>query len=108
VLASTVLAPDGAGEIRLREAGDNVEVELEVRGLPEPREDEYYELWFVDDDGRMSGGTFRVGPEGWASVNLTAPAVAQIYPAVGTTREPDDGDPRSSGEKGLGGELQAF
>ena len=44
MLASTVLAPDGAGEIRLREAGENVEIELEVRGLPEPREDEYYEL----------------------------------------------------------------
>ncbi len=72
-----------------------------------PREDEYYELWFVDDDGRMSGGTFQVEPEGWASVNLTAPAVAQTYPAVGTTREPDDGDPRLSREKGLGGELQA-
>jgi len=104
-LASTALA-QGTGEVRLQEVGENVEVELEVRGLPELREDEYYELWFVDDDGRMSGGTFQVRPEGRASVNFTAPAVARTYPTVGITREPDDGDPQSSGKKVLGGELQ--
>jgi hypothetical protein len=34
-----------------------------------------------------------VGPEGRASVNLTAPAVAQTYPAVGITANPTTGIP---------------
>ena len=107
-LASTDLAPGGAGEILLAEAGEeNVRVQLEVRGLPELGEEEYYELWFVGGDEHMSGGTFRAKPEGRTVINLTAPANIRSYPMVGITRESDDGDPRPSGETVLGGKLQS-
>ena len=40
-------------------------------------------------------------------MNLTAPASAEIYPEIEITREPDDGDPRSSGEEVLEGRLRS-
>ena len=105
-LASTDLAPGAAGEILLGDAGEeNVRVELEMWGMPELGEEEYYELWFVEGDERMSGGTFRAKPEGQTIVNLTAPASVRSYPEVGITRESDDGDPLPSGDKVLGGNL---
>ena len=107
-LASTDLAPGAAGEILLAEAGEeNVRVELQVQGLPELEEEEYYELWFAEDDEHMSGGTFRAKPEGRTVIDLTAPANIRSYPVVGITRESDDGDPRPSGDKVLGGNLQS-
>jgi hypothetical protein len=107
-LASTDLAPGAAGEILLAEAGgENVRVELEVRGLPKLGEEEYYELWFVEGDEHMSGGTFRAKPEGRTIIDLTAPSNIRSYPVVGITRESDDGDPRPSGDKVLGGNLQS-
>jgi anti-sigma-K factor RskA len=107
-LASTDLAPGAVGEILLAEAGDeNVRVELQVQGLPKLGKEEYYELWFVEGDEHMSGGTFRAKPEGRTIIDLTAPANIRSYPAVGITRESDDGDPRPSGEQVLGGNLQS-
>jgi hypothetical protein len=41
-------------------------------------------------------------------VNLTAPASAVSYPEIEVTREPDDGDPGSSGEKVLVGDLRSL
>jgi hypothetical protein len=41
-------------------------------------------------------------------VNLTAPANAVSYPVIEVTREPDDGDPGSSGEKVLTGDLRSL
>jgi hypothetical protein len=40
-------------------------------------------------------------------VNLTAPASAKVYPEIEITREPDDGDPGSSGEEVLEGNLRS-
>jgi Anti-sigma-K factor rskA/Putative zinc-finger len=107
-LVSTDLAPGAAGELLLAEAGEeNVRVELEVRGLPELGEEEYYELWFVEDDEHMSGGTFRAQREGRTIIDLTAPANIRSYPEVDITQESDDGDPRPSRDKVLVGNLQS-
>jgi hypothetical protein len=40
-------------------------------------------------------------------VNLSAPASARDYPEIEITREPDDGDPGSSGEEVLEGKLRS-
>jgi hypothetical protein len=45
-LQATDLAPEAGGELRVRQDDPNAQAELEVWGLPQPREDEYYELWF--------------------------------------------------------------
>jgi anti-sigma-K factor RskA len=105
-LAATSLAPDAGGEVQVEEVGENLQVKLEVRGLPKLKEDEYYEMWYYAEDGsRISCGTFRVGPEGRTTVNLTAPATAKRYPEIEVTREPDDGDPGASGDEVLKGSF---
>ncbi len=107
-LTATALAPEASGEVRGERAGENIRIQLEVRGLPELREDEYYEMWYAREDGeRISCGAFRTDPEGPTSVNFTTPVNARSYPEIEVTREDDDGDPRTSGEKVLEGELQA-
>jgi Anti-sigma-K factor rskA len=106
VLEPTDLAPRAGGEIRLYESGPNVRVELEVWGMPEQDHEGYYELWFVEDGERMSGGGFTVGPDGRLEADLNAPKIASTYPQVGVTFEKDTGDPRASDKKMLGGELR--
>jgi anti-sigma-K factor RskA len=107
-LTATVLAPEAGGEVRVQEVGENFQVELEVWGMPRLEEGEYYEMWYyAQGGGRISCGTFRAGPEGRATVNLTAPAGARHYPEIEITREPDDGDPSSSGEEVLEGHLRS-
>jgi len=107
VLEPTALAPQARGELRGEKAGQNFEVELEVRGLPELREDEYYEMWYAKHSGqRISCGAFRVQPGAkTTTVQLTAPLNAVKYPKIEVTREPDDGDPGTSGKEVLVGDL---
>jgi anti-sigma-K factor RskA len=106
-LTATALAPGASGELRGEKVGENLRVELEVEGLPELRKHEYYEMWYATEDGeRISCGTFRAQPEGRTIVNLTAPALATSYPVIEVTREPDDGDPATSGKKILVGDLR--
>ena len=107
-LTATSLAPGAGGEVQAEEVGENLRVKLEVWEMPELADDQYYEMWYYAEDGsRISCGTFQVVPEGRTAVNLTAPATAKDYPEIEITREPDDGDPRSSGEEVLEGKLQS-
>ena len=108
-LRATALAPGASGDLRGEKTGENFQIELEVRELPKLRKDEYYEMWYArDDGGRISCGTFRAQPRGQTTVNLTAPVSAVSYPIIEVTREPDDGDPGSSGEKVLVGDLRSL
>ena len=107
-LAATAQAPEAGGQVRVEEVGENFQVKLEVWGMPELEEDEYYEMWYyAEDGGRISCGTFRAGPDGRTTVNLTAPVSASDYPEIEVTRETDDGDPASSGEEVLEGKLRS-
>jgi anti-sigma-K factor RskA len=105
-LTPTSIAPDAGGEIRLYGSGDNMNVRLEAWGMPPCKSDEYYELWFVEGNERVSGGSFTVGKSGRVEVVLNAPKLARIYPQVGVTKETAPGDPGASDEKMLGGELR--
>jgi anti-sigma-K factor RskA len=107
-LTATALAPEASGEVRGERAGENIRIQLDVRGLPEPQEDEYYEMWYAREDGeRISCGAFRPDPEGRATVNFTTPLNARSYPEIEVTREADDGNPQASAEKVLEGRLPA-
>jgi anti-sigma-K factor RskA len=107
-LTATALAPEAGGEARIEEVGENFQVELEVWDMPELEKGEYYEMWYyAEDGGRISCGTFRVGPEGRTTVNLTAPASAREYPEIEITRELEDGNPEASGQEILEGELRS-
>lgn len=106
-LKPTDLAPRAGGELQVREDDPNARAELEVWGLPRPGKDEYYELWFGKEGGRMSAGTFTVDAEGRSTLYMTAPEEVTEYEQVGITLEKFPREPRMSSAKVvLGGELQ--
>ena len=103
-LIPTDLAPDAGGEVSIKDEGQNTAVRLEAWGLPPCEDDRYYELWLVEGEERVSGGSFTVGPSGRVEVNMNAPDFAGSYSTVGITYEHDK-DPRASDAKMLSGEL---
>jgi Anti-sigma-K factor rskA/Putative zinc-finger len=103
-LSPTGRAPDAGGEVSIRGTGENMEMRLEAWGLPACKSEQYYELWLVEDDERVSAGSFTVGQSGRVDVTLNAPNFAASYPRVGVTAEYDK-DPRASDAKILSGEL---
>jgi hypothetical protein len=108
-LASATLSPSdrargAGGEVSIEDTGKNTEVRLEAWGLPACERDQYYELWLVEGEERVSAGSFTVGPSGRVDIDLNAPAFALTYPAVGITAEHDK-DPRASDARMLSGEL---
>ena len=103
-LSPTDRAPDAGGEVSIQGTGENVEMRLEAWGLPPCKSEQYYELWLVEGDERVSAGTFTVGQSGRIDVRLNAPNFAASYPRVGVTAEYDK-DPRASDAKMLSGEL---
>jgi hypothetical protein len=103
-LSPTGRAPDAGGEVSLQGTGENMEMRLEAWGLPPCKSEQYYELWLVEGDERVSAGSFTVGQSGRVDVTLNAPNFAASYPSVGVTAEYDK-DPRASGAKMLSGEL---
>ena len=104
-LEPTGRAPEAGGEVEIVGDDENMEVRLEAWGLPACEREEYYELWLVEGEERVSAGTFSVGPSGEVEVVLNAPRFANSYPQVGITAE-RDADPRPSDAKMLGGELR--
>jgi Anti-sigma-K factor rskA, C-terminal/Putative zinc-finger len=105
-LAATGAAPQAGGELRGEQVGDNLKVELEAWGLPEPGKGGYYEMWYArKGGGRISCGTFSATPDGRATVSMSAPVSAVDYPEIEITQEPADGDPASSGKVVLKGSL---
>jgi Anti-sigma-K factor rskA/Putative zinc-finger len=103
-LTPTDLAPDAGGHIRMEDAKGNMDVSLRVWGLPSCEEGDYYELWLVEGEERVSAGSFTVGPTGEIDIHMNAPGFAGSYPTVGITHEHDE-DPRASDANVLSGEL---
>jgi anti-sigma-K factor RskA len=107
-LEPTGLAPGAGGEVEIERAPAAAEAELEVWGLPQTGPNEYYQLWFGREEGRVSAGTFTVDDEGDGRLSTTCPKVAAgDYHRVGVTLERFPEEPRrDSARVVLGGELQ--
>ncbi len=106
-LAPTELAPGAGGELEVRGSGSGVEANLEVWGLPETGHDEYYELWFGKEGGRVSAGTFAVDDRGRGELSALCPEVAGGYQRAGITLEQFPEEPRmDSARVVLRGDLQ--
>jgi hypothetical protein len=106
-LQATDLAPQAGGELRVREEDPNARAELEVWGLPRPEPNQYYELWFGEEGGRVSAGTFTVDEEGRETLYMTVPEEASGYGQVGITLEEFPREPRINEAKPvLVGELE--
>jgi anti-sigma-K factor RskA len=93
-LAPTDLAPQAGGDLQVRGSGSNMKASLEVWGLPETEPDEYYELWFGREGGRVSAGTFTVDDGGRGELSTLCPEVAGGYQRAGITLEQFPEEPR--------------
>jgi hypothetical protein len=106
-LQSTPLAPEASGELRVREDGPNARASLEVWNMPNCKKDEYYELWFGEEGGRVSAGTFKVDERGRGTLQMSVPEEAGNYGQVGITLEEFPEEPRMDSAKPvLTGELE--
>ena len=85
----------GGGEITLVTSAEQGRSGVVVAGLPELEADQTYELWYIDDSGAASAGTFDVsGEETWRVLEGSfTPGVA-----VGVTVEPAGGSPQPTTE----------
>ena len=96
-LAGTRLAPAASATAKLHATPSGLAIELDVSGLPPSTRGYYYQAWMKGPRGLVTIGTFhlRGGPgtvELWSAVSLTD------YPTITVTREPEDGNPASSGQ----------
>lgn len=102
-LGSADTGPTGRALLRAEDGVINIE--LAVAGLEVPDELQTYELWLVHDEGRVSAGTFRPGPDGDVRLDLAAAGPLTRYNRVGITLEPDDRDPSRNGDTVIAGTL---
>src|SRR5262249_31964667 len=96
-LAGTRLAPAASAVAKLHATPSGLAIELDVTGLPPSPPGFYYQAWMKGPHGLVTIGTFhmRGGPgavELWSAVTLAG------YPTITVTREPEDGNPASSGQ----------
>src|SRR6185437_5652239 len=96
-LAGTRLAPAASAVAKLHATPSGLAIELDVAGLPPSPPGFYYQAWMKGPHGLVTIGTFhmRGGPgtvELWSAVSLAG------YPTITVTREPEDGNPASSGQ----------
>ena len=74
------------------------EVTIDTRGLKPSPAGTSYEVWMIRDAENMVGlGTFKVGPEGRATVTLPADVDPADYPVMDVSIEPDGGPATHSG-----------
>ncbi|WP_232331391.1 anti-sigma factor [Agromyces laixinhei] len=82
---------EGGGAVTLYWSAEQGRSGVVVEGLPDVGDESTYELWYIDDSGAQSAGTFDVqGEESWRVLDGEfAPGVA-----VGVTVEPAGGSPQ--------------
>jgi anti-sigma-K factor RskA len=99
VLAAVGDGPRGAhAAARLRATT----MQLTVSGLPRVGGGGFYEVWMMRDATHLVAlGSFRVGAEGRARVDLPVAASPRRFPVLDVSREAADGDPAHSGHSVL-------
>jgi anti-sigma-K factor RskA len=86
----------GVAEIRPQPSG-NQQVELKLNNFDEPKQNSYYELWFVSGDKRISAGSFTSVGRGETRVLLNVAPEARNCHTILITEEHVD-ERSSSGE----------
>jgi Anti-sigma-K factor rskA len=77
-------------------------MQLTVSGLPRVGAGGFYEVWMMRDATHLVAlGSFRVGADGRARVQLPVTASPRRFPVLDVSREADDGDPAHSGHSVL-------
>ena len=93
------------GRALVAEAGSGAQrVTLRLRGLPPSSAHQFYEVWLMDASGPLIAiGSFRVGADGNATVNLPLPVPATRYQYFDISVQPEGDDANHSGESVLRG-----
>ena len=81
----------GVAEIRPQPSG-NQQVELKLNNFDEPKQNSYYELWFVSGDKRISAGSFTSVGRGETRVLLNVAPEARNCHTILITEEHVDKD----------------
>jgi anti-sigma-K factor RskA len=112
----------GATDVVLRRIGDGPRgahgdvfvgrskqrAKVDVEGLIPSGSHAFYELWLLDDDGRMIAlGSFRIGADGRAEVELPIPVAPSRYRYFDVSMQEDDGNPAHSGISVLRGRTSS-
>jgi len=103
-LAPTDLAPAATGSATLTKTSSGWRIELDATGLPRLEGDRFYQAWLRDAAGGLVPvGTFNEGVD----VTLWSGVSPKTFTTLTVTRERNDGDQASSGEKVLVGTVDA-
>jgi Anti-sigma-K factor rskA len=96
-LAGTQLAAGASATASVRPTSSGLAITLDVSGLPPSAPGFFYQAWMKGTRGLVSIGTFhmRGGP---STVTLWSGVSLADYPTITVTREPEDGNPASSGQ----------
>lgn len=100
------LAPGVAahGDALVADAGGRQRVTLRLRGLPPSRARQFYEVWLMDASGPLIAiGSFRVGADGRATLELPLPVQATEYQYFDISVQPEGDDANHSGDSILRG-----
>jgi anti-sigma-K factor RskA len=85
-------------------AGGQQRVTLRLRGLPRSRAHQFYEVWLMDAKGPLIAiGSFRVGADGRATLELPLPVAATRYQYFDISVQPEGNDAGHSGDSVLRG-----
>jgi anti-sigma-K factor RskA len=98
------LAPIGQTPTAARAVArlDGATLHLTVRGLPPTADGDFYEVWMLrTPKDLVAMGTFRVGRDGAARIDLPIAASARQFPVLDVSLERPDGDPAHSGDSVL-------
>jgi anti-sigma-K factor RskA len=97
---------DASGEVLMTSGGDATgdQMTLDVSGLAESSDREFYELWLLGKDGDLIAlGSFRVPPGGSSSIEVPLPVNPERYRYFDVSIQPENGDPQHSGRSVLRG-----
>ena len=77
---------------------------LDVSGLPQSGDREFYELWLLGEKGELIAlGSFRVPPDGSSTIEVPLPVDPDRYRYFDVSIQPENGDPQHSGRSVLRG-----
>ena len=93
------------GRALVADAGSGAQrVTLRLRGLPPSRAHQFYEVWLMDANGPLIAiGSFRVGADGRATLQLPLPVQATRYQYFDISVQPEGQDANHSGDSVLRG-----
>jgi hypothetical protein len=101
-LSPTGLTPGASGSATLTRTTSGWRIELHISGLPRLDNGRYYEAWMKNPGGVLVPiGTFNQGP----AVTLWSGVSPKNFPTITVTQQQANGDPASSGQRVLGGNV---